>query len=487
MDRRIVALIMLLTALVANSVVTGEPPKNEAAHSSSKGLAGKWQGSLQLGPGVALRLVFEIATTSAGELRGSMLSIDQGNTRSSITKISTTGEKVRFELKQIGATFEGTMNAGGDQLDGQWKQSLLTLPITMKRISIGPGPIRPEEPKEPYPYVVEEVVAPNATDGVHLAGTLTLPKSPGPHPAAVLITGSGPQDRDEAVMGHRPFLVLAHYLTRQGYAVLRCDDRGVGRSTGDFAKADEDDFVSDALSAVAYLRTRPEIDSKRLGLIGHSEGTIVAAQSALQSPEIAFIVMLAGPGVPMEALLARQGHEIAVSKGWDQALLAAYDEQTRETLRLVKEHDDPAVLASQLRDLYRRETAKLTDEQRRVSGWSEGTMELQIRFWQSAWIRQLVSYDPRPTLAKIRCRVLALNGEQDIQVAAKDNLDAIRAAILGGGNSSVKTVELPGLNHLFQNCRKKSIEYGQLENSFDVSALSAIAEWLSAQGFGPRR
>ena len=484
MQREIIPLIVCLSILVSPLSMTGEPPANRQQPSvSGKVLTGYWQGSLKLAPGIELRLIFEIASTPNGNLTGSMVSVDQGNSRTAISRIVVDADEVHLEFKQSGSAFNGKLNADGAQLTGQWKQSGLTLPLSLSRVA-KPTPLkRPQEPRPPYPYIEEEVTVPNKTAGVKLAGTLTLPRTPGPHTAVLLITGSGPQDRDEAVMGHRPFFVLADYLTRHGIAVLRCDDRGVGRSTGDFAKAVQADFVEDVLSAVTYLSERTEIDPRRLGLIGHSEGSIVASQAAVQSAQIAFIVMLAGPGVPMDQLLARQGHDIAASKGWDEELLSAYDLVTQQTFRLVKEEEDPAVLASKLRALYEREIAKLTDEQRRASGWNDGMMELQIRLWQSPWLRQLAKYDPRPTLATVRCPVLAINGENDIQVAAQENLDAIRNALTSGGNASVTTLQLPGLNHLFQKCEKKSIDYGQIENTFDVSALQTISDWISANDF----
>jgi pimeloyl-ACP methyl ester carboxylesterase len=487
MQRAIIPLIVFLSILVPPLVVMGQPPANGQQPSvSGKVLTGNWQGSLKLAPGIELRVIFEIASTPSGDLQGSMVSVDQGNTRTAISAIVVKADEVHLEFKQNGGAFDGKLNADGAQLIGQWKQSVLTLPLTLIRVAKPTALNRPQEPKKPYPYIEEEVTVPNATAGIKLAGTLTLPRGRGPHPAVVLITGSGPQDRDEAVMGHRPFLVLADYLTRQGLAVLRCDDRGAGRSTGDFAKAVEVDFVEDALSAVTYLRTRTEIDPQHIGLIGHSEGAIVASQAAVRSSQIAFIVMLAGPGVPMQQLLARQGHDIAASKGWGEDLLSAYDRVTQQTFRLVKEEEDPVIFASKLRELYQREIAKLTDEQRRASGWNDGVMDLQIRFWQSPWIRQLVKYDPRPTLVTVRCPVLAVNGENDIQVAAQENLDAIRTALTSGGNTSVTTLQLPGLNHLFQKCEKRSVEYGQIENTFDSSALKVISEWTDAHGFGRR-
>src|SRR5712691_5734789 len=222
---------------------------------------------------------------------------------------------------RLSGAYEGQLAAGGAQIAGEWKQNGASLPLTLTRAGKLPVLRRPQEPKKPYPYREEEVAYDNKQGHSHLVGTLTLPRSGGPFPAALLITGSGQQDRDEALMGHRPFLVLADYLTRRGIAVLRVDDRGVGGSTGEVARATTEDFAGDVLAGVAYLKTRKEIDPKRIGLIGHSEGGVIAPLCAARSRDVAFMVMLAGTGLPGEEILYRQGELILKAMGASPAVV----------------------------------------------------------------------------------------------------------------------------------------------------------------------
>jgi pimeloyl-ACP methyl ester carboxylesterase len=273
--------------------------------------------------------------------------------------------------------------------------------------------------------------------------------------------------------------VLADHLTRQGIAVLRCDDRGVGKSTGDFSKATDADFVEDTLAAVGYLRTRKEIDPKRIGLVGHSEGGIVAPRAATKSSGIAFIVLLAGVGVPMEELLVRQGQDIARVMGASGDLADRSAVAQREIFRVIKEEKDLAKAEAAVRQALRDQMASLTEDQRTALGLSDSALDGQIKMVLSPWFRDLIGYDPRPTLKAVKCPVLAINGEKDLQVAAKDNLTAIRDALVAGGNQKVKTVELPGLNHLFQTCQTGAIsEYGQIEETFSPTAMKVVSDWI---------
>ena len=211
-----------------------------------------------------------------------MVSMDQGNARIPITALTEKAGVVHLEAKSVGGVFDGKLSSDGSEIAGDWKQGGQTTPLVFKRLAKAASVERPQDPKKPYAYSEEEVVVTNAAAGIELAGALTLPRGAGPHPVVVFITGSGPQDRDEAIMGHRPFLVLSDHLTRAGIAVLRCDDRGVGSSTGDFSKATDKDFAGDVLEQIAYLRTRKEMDPKRIGLVGHSEGGIIAPMVAVK-------------------------------------------------------------------------------------------------------------------------------------------------------------------------------------------------------------
>lgn len=460
--------------------VTGETPSKGVP---GKGLAGHWQGSLKATPVVELRLVLEITNSAGGALSGVMISVDQGNTRIPITSLTEKGGTVELETKSVGGAFDGRLGADGSEVAGSWRQGGQSFPLVFKRLAKAPSFSRPQEPKQPYSYSAEEVSFAGGGTEVTLAGTLTAPRGSGPHPAVVLISGSGPQDRDEAIMGHRPFLVLADHLTRQGIAVLRYDDRGVGKSTGDFGTATHGDFVSDALAAVAWLKTRKEVDSKRIGLLGHSEGGIAAPLAAVRQPDdIAFLVLLAGVGVPMDELLVRQGQDILRVMGADADAMAKTSAVQRETFRLLTEDRESPALETSLRDLFQRQMKELTEEQRKALGQTDAMMEAQLQTALTPWFRQLLAYDPRPTLRQVKCPVLAINGEKDLQVAPKENLSAIRDALVAGGNARCEIIEFPGLNHLFQTCTTGAVaEYGQIEETIAPAVLEKVSGWIRKQ------
>ena len=483
---RSLVLFLLLLPLACCLKVQAAPatttPEPTVAGIPGQGLEGHWLGSLKPMPGIELRLALEIVSTNAEKPEGFLISIDQGNSQAPITALVEHDGVVHLETKRNGGVFDGKLNGDGSELAGEWKQGGSTWPLVFRRtdkaVSLAP-PKRPQNPKRPYPYAEEEVVVENKAAGVTLAGTLTLPAGDGPHPAVVLITGSGAQDRDEALLGHRPFLVLADHLTRQGIAVLRCDDRGFGKSTGNFAQAIDADFVEDALAGVAFLRTRKEIDPRRIGLVGHSEGGIVAPRAAAKSLDVAFIVLLAGVGVPMEDLLLQQARDIAKVSGLSEERIAKNAALEREVFRILKSEKDPAEAEKAVRQTIREQMASLTDEQRQALGYSDAMLGAQIKMALSPWFRDMLKYDPRPTLSLVKCPVLAINGEKDRQVAAKENLTAIRETLAAGGNQRVKIVELPGLNHLFQACQTGSpTEYGRIEETFNPAALKLVSDWI---------
>jgi uncharacterized protein len=338
---------------------------------------------------------------------------------------------------------------------------------------IGSGPVVGSDPN----YDQEQVAYENPSAGVTLAGTLTRPSSGGPHPAAVLITGSGPHDRDETVFGHRPFLVLADHLTRHGLAVLRVDDRGVGESTGDFTTASTEDFASDVEAGVDFLQARTDIRGDGVGLIGHSDGAIIGPLVAAGSRDVAWIVMLAGTGVPGEELLLAQADRIAAAMGVPEESLAQQAEFNRAVYAVVKEQADDTVA--------KREIEKLIDEHASDAEDASTKQALtqlraQIPRLLGPWFRGFLESDPGTTLRGVRVPVLAMNGELDLQVPAKQNLPAIVAALEAGGNRDYTAVKLPGLNHLFQTALTGSPEeYEKIEETIAPVALRTISDWLA--------
>jgi fermentation-respiration switch protein FrsA (DUF1100 family) len=321
---------------------------------------------------------------------------------------------------------------------------------------------------KPYPYRSEDVAYPGKAAGVTLAATLTVPPGKGPFPAVLLIVGSGPHDRDESLLGHKPFLVLSDYLTRKGIVVLRADKRGVGKSTGDYATATTADFASDAEAGVRFLKTRPEVDAHKIGLIGHSEGAIIAPMAAVADHDVAFVVMLAGSGVPGDQIIVEQGRLIAMASGESKDKADADSEKERETLKIVETEKDPVAL----RDLL---GAKLATE-----GVPDAQVAAQIKALTSPWMRYFLTYDPATALRKLTVPVLALSGSLDLQVPPAQNLPPIRAAL--AANTHAEIDEPPGLNHLFQTAKTGSpAEYGQIEETMSPVALDKIASWILKQ------
>jgi pimeloyl-ACP methyl ester carboxylesterase len=445
------------------------------------GIEGDWIGALAAG-GANLRLAFHVTRDAAGRLGGTMDSLDQGAVGLKIETVSVTGVTVRFELKVPPAAFQGTLSANGSQIQGAWLQGGASLPLVLSR-GRADAPKRPQVPARPYPYKDEDVSYQNKSAGITLAGTLTLPRATTPAPAVILITGSGAEDRDETVFGHKPFLVLADRLTRNGIAVLRVDDRGVGGSSGNVDDATSEDFAGDVLAGIDYLKTRREIDPKRIGLIGHSEGGLIAPMAAVRSPEVAFIVLMAGPGLPGDELLYLQGSALAKAAGASDAAIAGNRAAQERIFTIVKTEKDPAAAGAKLARVRQDLVAAVPDSQKASL---DAMLQAQIKQVSTPWFRYFLSYDPRPVLSKVKCPVLAIDGELDLQVPFGPNLEAIGAALKAGGNVHVTLVHPPGLNHLFQTATTGSpAEYSRIEETIAPAALDTITEWIrkTAGGF----
>jgi uncharacterized protein len=466
-------------AVLSMSVLTGFGAESPAAKSPAEAVRGLWLGTLKL-QGVSLRLALAIHAEPNGSLKGTLASLDQDGKDRPLDEVSLEGAKVRLSMKRLRLTIEGTVNAQGTEIEGHFKQGAATFPITFKKTDKAPEPRkRPQEPKPPFPYKQEDVTYENAVGHAKFAGTLTLPRSGGPFPAVLLITGSGQQDRDEKIFEHRPFFILADFLTRRGIAVLRVDDRGVGGSTGDVANSTSEDFATDALAGVEYLKSRKEIDPHKIGLIGHSEGGIIAPMVAVRSPDVAFIVLLAGTGLPGEQISMLQLKALLKLAGLPEPLV----EKTRafqEKLYAIVEHENQAdARRDKIKKLFKEYLASMTEEEKKKSGVSAEAGDLSSSLVGSPWFRFYLAHDPRITLRKVRCPVLAVIGEKDIQVPAKENLPEIEKALKEGGNRDFTVKELPHLNHLFQTCQTGNVdEYVRIEETFSPSALEVVGDWI---------
>ena len=435
------------------------------------GIEGNWMGALNTGA-TKLRVALKVVKTADGKLSAKLDSLDQRAMDLPVSVIEQNGLAVKFEMAQSKAKFEGTLAAGGSELSGTWKQGGGALPLVFRRVDSIPVASRPQEPKKPYPYTEEEVSYENKQGGSKLAGTLTLPPGPGPFPAVLLITGSGQQDRDEALMGHRPFLVLADHLTRRGIAVLRVDDRTMGGSTGDVVNATSADFAGDVLAGVEFLKGRSkQIDVHKIGLIGHSEGGMIAPMVAVRTPDVAFIVMMAGTGVPGGELSLAQAEAMSKASGIPAPVIEKNQEKQRRVLEIVRQESDPKVRAAKLQEM----AAQIVAE---VHG-SSSAMSAQFQAAASPWFRFWVMYDPATSLEKLTCPVLALNGSLDLQVPASINLPAIVKALEQGANPDYEIVKLPKLNHLFQTAQTGLMdEYGKIEETIAPVALETISGWI---------
>jgi pimeloyl-ACP methyl ester carboxylesterase len=449
-------------------------------------MVGAWLGTLEVA-GMKLRLVLNFTVDENGELTAAMDSPDQGASGIPIDDVSLSGDTLAFAAAALMLNYVGVVDSSRSSVVGDFTQGGQVLPLTLQRTEQAPSVKRPQEPKPPFPYTVEEVSYENAEDGITLAGTLTLPPIEHPMPAVLLITGSGPQDRDEMVFGHRPFWVLADYLTRRGLAVLRVDDRGVGGSTGDATTATTVDFRKDAEAGVMFLQNRPEIDRTKIGLIGHSEGGLIAPMLAARPPmlsvlyhyEIAFIVLMAGPGVPGEQILIDQAELVFRAEGADEMTIARQRELQERMFQAIKNITDEATLEKKLRWIIDESTAGLSEEELAALNMSEGGLEQQIQMATSPWLRFFLTYDPRTSLQWVTCPVLAVAGELDLQVPSKANLEAINQALTAAGHGEFTTVEMPGLNHLFQTAATGSVsEYATIEETLSPDFLKLVGDWI---------
>ncbi|MBO9713735.1 alpha/beta fold hydrolase [Sphingomonas sp.] len=454
-------------------LVRGLPP----ARPVIAGLDGVW--SAKVTPnGATLRLVLRIVTGPRGTI-ASLDSPDQLAYGLPVQDLARDGRKIRFRLAVVGASYEGTLSDDGQRLAGTWTAPNRPADDVVFTRGVASAastpPKRPQTPRPPFPYSAEDVAFDNPAErGVHLAGTLTLPAGKGPFPAAILITGSGQQDRDETLMGHKPFWVIADYLSRRGIAVLRVDDRGAGKSTGEVAKATSADFATDSNAAFAYLRARKDIRPDAIGFIGHSEGGMIGPIAMATNKEVAFLIMMAGPGTGLEQLMLSQRRLIGASMGQSEAEL---DRAAPVWAALYK-----AVASGATYEEGRSAAlAVLTPEALAAIGVPAGTdRQLILAQLATPWFRYFFRYDPAPNLRAIRVPVLAMNGSLDRQVPAGENLPAIRAALKD--DKDVTIVELPGLNHLFQTAKTGAVgEYAEIEETVAPVALEKMASWINAR------
>lgn len=456
-------------------------------------LSGHWSGSLSVS-GTSLGLIFTLIPDGKGGYESKMAVPAQMPGTIPCDQTSVRADSLLIYIKAINGTYAGKLDPDRTRTTGIWRQNGMSFPLDLLKTDTitATKPVdRPQTPKPPFPYLSEEVAYDHALTrhSAHLSGTLTKPTGRGPFPVALLISGSGQQDRDETLFDHKPFAVLADYLTRRGLAVLRVDDRGTGKSSGGLDSLTSADFALDVIAGINYLKIRSDINPKKIGLIGHSEGGMIAPMVAAQQPDdVAFMVLLAAPGVPGVDLIAKQNTAILQSTGIPSSVAESYGALYQAMAKAAVDFPDSATAYRTAAAAFVHwqttvppaTVAQLTDATDDKS--TRHFMAVLMNAFRNPWMNHFLSYNPATNIGRLRCPVLALNGGKDLQVDAAMNLAGIDRAV-SADNKRVTTQLIPGLNHLFQHCKTCTVgEYGELTETFAPEALQLIGDWLLFDG-----
>lgn len=445
------------------------------AFGQSAPFLGSWLGKIKTS-GIELRIAFHISEKD-GIVITKMDSPDQNSFGNSAYKTIITNDTINIDIPLIGAKFDGVIK--NEKLVGTFHQAGQDLPLEMERHAgeIAP-PKRPQTPSAPYPYSEKEVVIKTSNEKVKLAGTLTIPEGKGPFPAVVLVSGSGPQDRNEELMGHKPFLVLADYLSRNGIAVLRYDDRGVAKSTGDFAQATSFDFADDAQAVWSFLQKQKKIDKTKVGIIGHSEGGLIAPIVASKNKEVGFIILLAGPSVPGGVIIPDQQELIMSVSETDKKEI---EEQVRMSQLIV----DYIVQYESSKNMQQELATKIEEWVKEFSLTVPKNLSLKTFAKQTAysyttnWMKTFIVTSPADYIKDVEAPILALFGEKDLQVSVRANLEPMQQLLHSHKDS--KAHVFPSLNHLFQTTETGSpSEYLLIEETMAPQVLEYIQKWITS-------
>src|SRR5574344_107217 len=446
------ALTFIFALLCAVAPINGE------ATNTGLGIEGYWQGKISIS-GKILTIGFDIHGVPEGGYSGTM-EVPEQSASGIPVEITSDGVSVKINIPSIKASYEGTFLM--KIINGTFRQSGMEFPLTLAS-TLKVAPKRPQTPAGPFPYKSEDVTFKNSVQGNTLSGTLTVPEGKGPFKAVVLVTGSGAQDRDETISDHKPFLVIADYLTRNGIAVLRYDDRCAGRSD----KTDPDyttmDLSYDAQAAVDFLRTRKDISL--IGIAGHSEGGEIELLVADRT-KVDFLISLAGPCIKGTSLMLAQQNAVGRAQGIDDETLATAEKMNRKIFDKVEASDSSSPgLRNEIENILH--SAGLTGER----------LEAAARQYLSPWMYYFLKFDPRPYIDNLKIPVLVINGTKDAQVVSSVNLASLRKQTAGKSNFTI--IEPEGLNHLFQHCQTGNpSEYSQIEETFSPEILKVMAGWV---------
>ncbi len=465
-----------LTLIAAAILFCCVPDTSGQDNMSANAVIGSWMGKINAGA-IDLRVVFNLSVIGADSLVATLDSPDQGAKNIRLGPVTLKDGTIKISAGALMAEYNGTF-MNDTTIDGTWKQAGRSTGLKLGKLKEKFEVRRPQEPSAPYPYTSEDIAIRNDKAGITLAGTLTVPDGSGPFPGVVLISGSGPQNRNEELLGHKPFLVLADHLARNGIAVLRYDDRGVGKSEGNYAAATSADLATDAEAAFLRLKDDKRIKSGFIGFAGHSEGGLIAPLAVSAGTPAAFIVSLAGPGLRGDLIIERQAADIGRLSGTEESKIRESATVNRKLFEILRKEKDNKAASEKMLAWYKEYLATYdADEAEKKESLATGSASLAPE--SLTWMRYFVSTDPALFWKKVSCPVLALNGEKDLQVAADENLEAIGKALKKGGNKNFTAVKLKDLNHLFQHSKTGlPKEYGEIEETFSPEALKLISDWI---------
>jgi hypothetical protein len=467
--------ISIIIGLMLESSITFSYPPEYLIQDT---ITGSWLGELEIPNAAKLRMGITIIKTTGNSYKAVLNIIDQATGDIPCDEVIHKNDSVVIRINGLGIEVAGIIDSENKSIISEFRQHGGIFPILFSRVNKLPVLSRPQEPKKPYPYNEENVVFENKKAGIKLAGTLTFPKSKTRIPAVILVTGSGQQDRNEEIGKHKPFWIIADYLTRNGIAVLRVDDRGVGGSTGNFDQSTTGDFAEDALAGITFLKSRQEINHKKIGIIGHSEGGMIAPLAASMSSDVAFIVSMAGVFTNFEDVVIDQILNQLKLQGIKDEDIELERNWRKKIFSLAKENTDSATAAKNLWEIYN----KLPEDEVARLNWPKGRQNAQIKLVLNPWWRYILGMDNKKILINVKCPVLAIYGELDQQVIPDKNIPIIEEAMKDGGNKDFMVKKLPGLNHLFQTARTGSeYEYFRIEETISPQALNIISDWILKQ------
>ncbi len=452
----------------------------------SQKIEGNWHGDLAVS-GQTIELILHLTKNGTNYESNWDVPIQGAKGMPSSTTI-VNGNNLEIDIKGIQAGFSGVASVDYSKIEGNWKQGGLNFPLVLKPLNPEDAPkeiTKTQTPKPPYSYESEDITYVGSKTGLTYGATYSYPKNTKNFPVLILITGSGQQDRDETLMGHKPFAVIADAFTKNGYGVLRIDDRGIGKSTGNFKESTSEDFANDVEEHLAYIKTKPNINLKKIGLLGHSEGGIIAPMVAARNKDISFLILLAAPGIPISELMTNQNKDVLKSTGIDDEVISTYLPLYKKLLtEITSSKDIETAKKTALIEVQKWRKTSSKEQVKATTNITDSNSEkayvaTMVNTLSTPWWKFFANYKPQTNLEKIRCPVLVLNGGSDIQVSAQPNINGIRTALQKANNSLVTVNVFPKMNHLFQRCSLCSVaEYGQLATTIEPEVLQYMVEWL---------